>query len=78
MLTIEQVEKDLEKLYPRCKLLTRQQLSEYLKVSNCTLQRWANEGKGVPFIRHGEARRIHYAVRDVAEYVIASHTRTKY
>jgi excisionase family DNA binding protein len=43
------------------RMLTRKETAEYLAVSEATLDRWAQDGKGPPFLKIG--RRGNNAVR---------------
>jgi excisionase family DNA binding protein len=49
------------------KLLTAQQVADYLGVSVGTLAMERHYGRGLPFVRIG--RRIRYRAKDIADYI---------
>lgn len=53
-------------LHAGWRFLTRAEAAELLRVHEKTLERWAIEGTGPPFRRHG--RRVLYALSDLLSW----------
>lgn len=65
--TIEKIIDDISKIFPEKLLLSKAELARIRNISESTLNREKQQGRGIPYKKEGG--RILYAVRDIAKWM---------